>query len=55
MKVVNRISARYSNSKKGGLGLTNMRKRLDLLMSEKYEIKSSCNEYEYHSILILYF
>lgn len=48
--VVNRI-AHYKHSTKVGLGLTNMRKRLDLLHSGRYEIKHSCNEIEYHSVL----
>jgi len=54
MTMVNRINQKPNNGK-GGLGLTNMRKRLDLLLSGKYEIKNSCNEQEYHSTLIIHF
>jgi LytS/YehU family sensor histidine kinase len=54
MSVVNRINQKPSNGK-GGLGLTNMRKRLDLLLSGKYEIKNSCNEQAYHSTLTIHF
>lgn len=54
MAVTNRIKQKPINGK-GGLGLTNMRKRLDLLLSDKYEIKHRCNEQEYFSILIINF
>jgi LytS/YehU family sensor histidine kinase len=54
MSVVNRINQKPNNHK-GGLGLTNMRKRLDILLSGKYEIKNSCNEQEYHSTLTIHF
>ena len=52
--VVNRINQKPNNTK-GGLGLTNMRKRLDLLLSGRYEIRNSCNEREYHSSLTIHF
>lgn len=52
--VVNRIKQKQTNGK-GGLGLTNMKKRLDLLLTGKYEIKNSCNEQEYHSTLTIIF
>lgn len=54
MVVINRINQKPNNGK-GGLGLTNMQKRLDLLLSGKYEIKNSCNEQEYHSTLTIHF
>jgi len=54
MNVVNRIRQK-PNGAKGGLGLTNMKKRLDLLLTGKYEIKNSCNEQEYFSNLIIRF
>lgn len=54
MVVTNRIKQKPTNGK-GGLGLTNMRMRLDLLLSGKYEIKHSCNEQEYYSTLIINF
>jgi len=52
--VINRIKQK-PNTNKGGLGLVNMRKRLDLLHPGKYEIKYSCNEHEYYSTLIINF
>ena len=54
MNVVNRIRQK-PNGTKGGLGLTNMKKRLDLLLTGKYEIKNSCNEQEYISNLTIRF
>jgi len=54
MNVVNRIRQK-PNGAKGGLGLTNMKKRLDLLLTGKYEIKNSCNEQEYISNLTIRF
>jgi len=54
MNVVNRIRQKL-NGAKGGLGLTNMKKRLDLLLTGKYELKNSCNEQEYISNLIICF
>jgi len=54
MNVVNRIRQK-PNRAKGGLGLTNMKKRLDLLLTGKYEIKNSCNEQEYISNLTIRF
>jgi two-component system LytT family sensor kinase len=54
MNVTNKIRQK-PNGAKGGLGLNNMRKRLDLLMPAKYEIKNSCNEQEYISNLTIQF
>lgn len=54
MLVTNRIKQKPINAK-GGLGLINMKKRLDLLLSDKYEIKHNCNEQEYFSKLIINF
>lgn len=54
MVVTNRIKHKPGNSK-GGLGLANMRKRLDLLLSDKYEIRHGYNENEYYSVLIISF
>lgn len=54
MVVINRIKQKPNNGK-GGLGLTNMRKRLDLLLSGKYELKHSCNQQDYFSTLIINF
>ena len=55
MTVVNRLSTKPVENKHGGLGLKNMEKRLELLLSGKYEVKRSCNEEEYHSTLIIRF
>lgn len=54
LKVVNRIRKK-SNNRKEGIGLKNMKKRLELLQTGKHEIKQSCNEHEYHSILSIEF
>jgi LytS/YehU family sensor histidine kinase len=53
MIVVNKIKRKPINSN-GGIGLKNMKKRLDLFMAGKYEIRNSCNEHEYHSTLIIH-
>lgn len=55
MTVVNRLNAKPTENKNGGLGLKNMEKRLELLLNGKYEVRRSCNEYEYHSTLIIRF
>lgn len=54
MSVINRIRQKPSSSK-GGLGLTNMKKRLELLMAGKYTITNSCNEEMYFSTLTINF
>lgn len=54
MAVINRINQK-ATPKNGGVGLSNMKQRLELLLTGKYEIKRSCNEQEYHSILIIHF
>ena len=54
MFVVNKIG-HGSNNSKGGLGLNNMRQRLELLLSGKYEITNVFKEQEYHSHLIIRF
>jgi two-component system LytT family sensor kinase len=54
MAVVNRIK-QTASPKNGGLGLGNMKKRLDLLLTGKYEIKTSCNEIAYYSTLNIHF
>lgn len=52
--VVNKMKQKPTTAK-GGLGLNNMRKRLDLLISNKYDIKNSVNENEFHSHLTIIF
>jgi LytS/YehU family sensor histidine kinase len=54
MIVINRLKQK-PNEKKGGIGLDNMRKRLELLLPGKFNIKTSCNEFEYISSLIINF
>lgn len=54
LQVTNRIK-RKPSSKSGGLGLVNMKKRLDILHSNKYEIKNLSNELSYQSTLIIMF
>lgn len=55
MTVINRLASNPKEQKKGGLGLKNMDKRLELLLNGTYEVKRSCNEHEYHSTLIIRF
>lgn len=52
--VVNKIIPSPKETK-GGIGLRNMRKRLDLLLTGKFDLKNSCTENEYHSTLIIRF
>jgi len=52
--VINRIN-KITNSAKKGIGLSNMKERLVLLESINHEIKQSCNEDEYQSILVIKF
>jgi LytS/YehU family sensor histidine kinase len=48
--VVNRIKNEGSKESRG-VGLQNMQKRLELMVPGRFEIKHSCNEYEYHAYL----
>lgn len=54
MIVENRVQKKNAQ-KKAGLGLINMKKRLDLLMTGKYEIKTNFDETKYFSTLIINF
>lgn len=54
LNVVNKIITNPRETK-GGIGLSNMRKRLDLLLTCKFDLKNSCNEQEYVSTLIIRF
>jgi LytS/YehU family sensor histidine kinase len=54
LNVVNKIIPNPRETK-GGIGLSNMRKRLDLLLTGKFDLKNSCNEQEYVSTLIIRF
>lgn len=55
ISIVNRIKQKSGEPKKSGVGLVNMKKRLDILMPGKYEINLGCNEQEYFSTLIIRF
>lgn len=52
MSVVNRVRTKSSETK-GGLGLSNMKKRLELLLAGKYEIQTESTEQEYKSTLTI--
>lgn len=54
LTVINQIKV-ASYHKKSGVGLENMKSRLNLLMNGKFEIVQRCNENEYHSTLIINF
>jgi two-component system, LytTR family, sensor kinase len=54
LHVTNRIGQKAHN-KPGGLGLQNMKKRLDLLMQGKHVVHSNSTEEEYHAILTIQF
>ena len=54
MKVINKIKKKPTTGN-GGIGLKNMKERLDLLLPGKYEISNSCNEQEYQSNLLIHF
>jgi LytS/YehU family sensor histidine kinase len=54
MKVVNKIKKKPKTAS-GGIGLKNMKERLDLLLPGKYEISNSSNEQEYQSNLLILF
>ena len=51
MHVVNRIKTFSMRKKSGGIGQQNMKNRLELLLRDRHEIRFSCNETEYHSLL----
>ena len=48
LTVINRIKQQPTNAK-GGLGLNNMKKRLELLVGNKYEIINNSSENEFYS------
>lgn len=54
MKVVNMMKQKTTTTQ-GGLGLKNMKRRLDLLNSNKYYIQNSINENQFHSQLTIIF
>lgn len=54
MKVTNKIKKKPTTGN-GGIGLKNMKERLDLLLPGKYEISNSSNEQDYQSHLLIRF
>lgn len=54
-KVNNKIKKHGALPKEGGIGLSNMRRRLDILAKDRYEINFSCNESDYFSTLKIRF
>jgi LytS/YehU family sensor histidine kinase len=54
LEVVNKISTNIMKST-GGIGLSNMQKRLELLSINKFEITHGASGNEYHSTLIINF
>jgi len=52
LHVINRIKNKTEN-KSPGIGLNNMKNRLELLLPGKYNITNSCNDQEYHSSLLI--
>lgn len=54
LHVTNRIRER-PDDRLGGLGLSNMEKRLELLMAGRYRINTSTDQDEYHAILTIRF
>jgi len=55
IKVVNKLRPNVSIVQKKGIGLENMKKRLDIFTPNRYSLKTSCNETEYHSVLVITF
>ena len=52
--VINKTTLSASKPK-GGIGLSNMKKRLELLLDNNFEVKTSAYENEYHSSLTIFF
>lgn len=54
--VINKINTKAkSPNGNSGLGIRNMEKRLELLLTNRYEIKRSCIDQEYQSTLTIHF
>jgi len=53
--VINKTRTNNRQNKKNGVGLENMKSRLELLMNGKFKISNSCDEKEYRSTLIIVF
>ncbi len=54
LTVINKMKEKPTTAK-GGLGLTNMKKRLELLVANKYDIKNNITEDVFHSTLTIQF
>lgn len=52
-RISNTIAEGYTREEQGGIGLQNLRRRLDLLIPEKYELKTSIEENRYYAELKL--
>ncbi len=52
LHVTNRVKKKPSE-RIGGLGLDNMKKRLELLMAGRYEVRTSSTHEEYHALLTI--
>ena len=52
--VINKTTLSLSKPK-GGIGLSNMKKRLELLLDNNFEVKTIAYENEYHSSLTIFF
>jgi LytS/YehU family sensor histidine kinase len=55
LNVTNKLSSKKPEEKIGGLGLVNMEKRLELLVSGKYEITKNHTQEQYQTILKINF
>lgn len=55
LNVVNKIKPSAHIKTNKGIGLENMKKRLNIFSPNRYTITNSCNENEYHSNLTIYF
>lgn len=53
MSVSNKMKQKLT-SVNGGIGLNNMKKRLELLASSKYDIQNNISDNEFHSTLIIH-
>lgn len=55
LNVINKLKPNQSTRKSHGIGLENMKRRLDLFANKRYKITNSCTEHDYHSTLIIHF
>jgi len=55
LNVINKMKPNTNSKKSHGIGLENMKRRLDLFANKRYKITNSCTEHDYHSTLIITF